>query len=217
MVPEHWGIERLKHSVESLKNGVWGSEPQMDNKDMPCVRIADFDRNALRVILEEQIIRNVPHLESCGHALSRRDLVLDKSGGGEEQPVSCVVLFDDSSPAVCLSFLARMSVASGMSSSYWRYVHAVAYTARVNPKPIKQTSGIQNLDSAQYLDELTAFPPLPEQHTIAERLDADTARIEGIIADAEKTIALLRESHTAVISDAVTAKIDVRERHKEDA
>ena len=54
-------------------------------------------------------------------------------------------------------------------------------------------------------------PPLPEQRTIAAFLDRETAWIDEIVKKVEKSIDLLREHRTALISAAVTGKIDVRE------
>ena len=56
-----------------------------------------------------------------------------------------------------------------------------------------------------------ALPSLPEQHTIAAFLDHETAKIDALIAKVRKAIDLLREQRTALISVAVTGKIDVRE------
>jgi type I restriction enzyme S subunit len=61
------------------------------------------------------------------------------------------------------------------------------------------------------------IPTSKEQQAIAAFLDAETARIDSLIADAEKAIELLRESRTALISDAVTGKIDVRDWQQENA
>jgi len=46
---------------------------------------------------------------------------------------------------------------------------------------------------------------------IAAFLDRETARIDALIAKIRDAIALLRELRTALISAAVTGKIDVRE------
>ena len=56
-----------------------------------------------------------------------------------------------------------------------------------------------------------AGPPLPEQRAIAAFLDRETARIDALAEKVEKSIDLLREYRTALISAAVTGKIDVRE------
>ena len=48
------------------------------------------------------------------------------------------------------------------------------------------------------------FPPTREQTTIATFLDRETAKIDGLIAEQEKLIALLAEKRQATISHAVT-------------
>lgn len=48
------------------------------------------------------------------------------------------------------------------------------------------------------------FPPLPEQHAIAEFLDRETAKIDALVEEQRRLIALLAEKRQAVISHAVT-------------
>ena len=97
-----------------------------------------------------------------------------------------------------------------MSPSFWRYVHHAAYSLRVNTKSVKQTSGIQNLDPRQYLNESEPFPPSDEQSAIATFLDLETAKIDALIAEQNRLIRLLQERRSALISAAVTGQIDVR-------
>ena len=203
-VPGHWGVDRLKASIVTSKNGIWGEEPKGDEDDTPCVRVADFDRQKLRVELTEPTIRNVTSREREGRTLNKGDLLLEKSGGGENQPVGCVVLYDDERPAVCSNFVARVQLKPGMVSSYWRYVHAAAYAVRLTTGSINQTSGIQNLDQDRYYNERAAFPPPEEQTAIATFLDRETAKIDALVAEQQKLITLLQEKRQAVISHAVT-------------
>jgi len=97
-----------------------------------------------------------------------------------------------------------MRLAHGMNPSFWRYTHHAAYSLKVNTKSIKQTSGIQNLDQQQYLDERAPFPPGEEQSAIATFLDRETAKIDALIAEQQRLIELLQEKRQAVISHAVT-------------
>jgi type I restriction enzyme S subunit len=203
-VPEHWHLDRMKWSTRNCKNGVWGDEAKQDENDIPCVRVADFDRPRLRVALNEPTIRNVSASERVGRVLRQGDLLLEKSGGGEGQPVGCVVLYNDPKPAVCSNFVAKIEVATGMDSSFWRYLHAAAYAIRLNTRSIKQTSEIQNLDQQQYLDEIAAFPSEAEQTSIAAFLDLETAKIDALVAEQRRLIELLKEKRQAVISHAVT-------------
>jgi len=54
-------------------------------------------------------------------------------------------------------------------------------------------------------------PPTPEQRAIAAFLERGTARIDALIAKVRDAIDRLKELRTALISAAVTGKIDVRE------
>jgi type I restriction enzyme S subunit len=58
----------------------------------------------------------------------------------------------------------------------------------------------------------TPLPPLPEQTNIVAFLDQETAKIDNLIQQAQKATTLLQERRTALISAAVTGKIDVRNK-----
>jgi type I restriction enzyme S subunit len=53
-------------------------------------------------------------------------------------------------------------------------------------------------------------PPVAEQIAIASFLKREFAKADALTAEAEKAIALLKERRSALISAAVTGKIDVR-------
>ena len=55
------------------------------------------------------------------------------------------------------------------------------------------------------------IPPIPEQRAIAAYLDRETAKTDAAVAEIETSIAHLEEYRTALISAAVTGKIDVRQ------
>jgi type I restriction enzyme S subunit len=60
-------------------------------------------------------------------------------------------------------------------------------------------------------DFRTPLPPLPEQVAIADYLDRETARIDALTERVRNAIDRLQEYRTALITAAVTGKIDVRE------
>ena len=57
-----------------------------------------------------------------------------------------------------------------------------------------------------------AVPPQNEQELIVAFLDQETAKIDNLIQQAQKATTLLQERRTALISAAVTGKIDVRNK-----
>lgn len=207
-VPDHWDVKRLKYSISSCRNGIWGEDAAGDENDIPCVRVADFDRTSLRVTLKDPTIRNVTAKEKNNWLLSRGNLLLEKSGGGEKQPVGCVVLYADDRPAICSNFVARMEIAPGFDSSYICGIHAAAYSIRLSAGSINQTSGIQNLDQERYFNERAAFPLQLEQQSISKAIDRETTRIDTLITKKTRFIELLQEKRKALITHAVTKGLD---------
>lgn len=58
------------------------------------------------------------------------------------------------------------------------------------------------------------LPPIVEQAAILARIAKQSVSIDDLIGKANTAIALMREHRTALISAAVTGKIDVREAHQ---
>ena len=199
-----WIPLRLKYTVRSVRNGVWGEDPDDDGTDVRCVRAADFDRLRFRTNIESAPLRHIPAAQLRPHLLAYGDLVLEKSGGGDTQPVGLVVLFDHHLPAVCSNFAARMRVAKGFDPRYLCYLHAYLYSVGVNTKSIKQNTGIQNLDAQAYLSERVLVAPSDEQRVIADVLDRETGKIDELVAKKQRLIELLEEKRTALISHAVS-------------
>jgi type I restriction enzyme S subunit len=99
-----------------------------------------------------------------------------------------------------------MPVAQGHDPRFLTYLHQALYGLRVPERSIKQTTGIQNLDSDEYLNEKVALPALAEQRAIADFLDRQTAAIDGLIEMKKRSVALLEEKRQALITTVVTGQ-----------
>ena len=215
-IPEHWEIGRLKNSIKSCRNGIWGDEPQGDNNDVACIRVTDFNRINMEIEVNDITIRNIPASKQKMYLLKYGDLLIEKSGGGEKQPVGFVTIFKHNIPAVYANFIARMELKEEKAySGFYKYVHSAMYSVRLNVRSIKQTTGIQNLDTNYYFEERVIYPPLNEQKAIANFLDQKTAEIDALIADKEKLIELLQEKRQAIITEAVTKGLNPNVRMKD--
>lgn len=214
--PPHWTIDRLKWSVEGFFSGIWGDEPNGID-DIICVRVADFDRIRFKVVEAPPTLRAIEPRERINRLLRSGDLLIEKSGGGDNQPVGAVVHFDRDFEAVSSNFVARMTPAFGMYPRYWSYVHATLYAARLNLPAIKQTTGIQNLDTDAYLNQSVPFPPFAEQIAIADYLDRETSHLDALIVAKERILDLLAEKRRTLIANAVTrglqAQTPLRDSH----
>ena len=208
-VPAHWSVKRLKNSIICSKNGIWGDEEKFDENDMYCLRVADFNRTNFKISETNLTIRNINPKDYENRKLKKGDLLLEKSGGGDKQPVGFVVLNTVAKKSVCSNFIAQLKLAENMNAQFWVYFHQFLYSLRINVRSIKQSTGIQNLDETLYFNELACYPPFEEQAAIADYLDQETAKIDRLCDTVNQTIGRLKEYRTALITQAVTGKIKV--------
>jgi type I restriction enzyme S subunit len=75
----------------------------------------------------------------------------------------------------------------------------------------KEGATVESLELELVKSTPTPMPSQSEQHAIAAFLDRETARIDALVAKVRDAIDRLKELRTAIISAAVTGKIDVRE------
>ncbi len=95
-----------------------------------------------------------------------------------------------------------------------RFLHAVISSDVIQNQIFSTENGAarEGLPFSQIANLILALPPLPEQRAIADYLDRETARIDALIQKIEASIETWKEYRTALITAAVTGKIDVREK-----
>jgi len=71
-------------------------------------------------------------------------------------------------------------------------------------------STVTNLHLEKIAEFKIPVPPVEEQSEIVSYLDRETAKLDQLIVAAEAAVTLLQERRGALISAAVTGKIDVR-------
>jgi type I restriction enzyme S subunit len=76
---------------------------------------------------------------------------------------------------------------------------------------IVNPGAVPSINEGQISSQRIALPPLAEQRAIVAHLDEKCGKIDQLKAKAERAIALLKERRGALISAAVTGKIDVRD------
>jgi type I restriction enzyme S subunit len=88
---------------------------------------------------------------------------------------------------------------------YYHFQPLFHYERGLIPDHMQASFRIEDLYGYQI-----AVPPEDEQLAIHRALAAETAKLDTLTAEAERAIELLQERRTALISAAVTGKIDVR-------
>ena len=202
-IPSDWDVLRLKNTVNGCVNGFWGDEPKGAN-DIIVLRVADFNRDNLKIFDNKLTYRSVTTKELSNRLLKYGDLLIEKSGGGDKTLVGCVVLFDKNYKAITSNFVGKLTPYENFHSVFLNYVFSTLYFCNRNYLSIKQTTGIQNLDTTSYLNEFFCFPNLKTQTKIANFLDQKTAQIDQAIALKQQQIEKLGEYKQIVIQNAVT-------------
>lgn len=95
-----------------------------------------------------------------------------------------------------------------------KFIEHLLHTKSAAEEIRRFSRGIADFRMRLYWDHFRALkvclPPLEEQDRILLEIDAETARIDGLIALTERSVDLLREKRAALITAAATGKIDVR-------
>lgn len=198
----------------SVRAGTWGDEPLGDGSDVFCVRAADFDRQRFRVKPDKLPLRSVDPRLVSELRLLRGDIVLEKSGGGADQPVGGAALYDLDLPAICSNFAARLRAETHVDPRYLNYLLAALYFAGVTAALAKQTTGIANLDVGAFLATRCQLPDLPGQRVVADYLDSELAALDDLVNEKRKLVDLLQERIDAAIMILVgqSALVDGGER-----
>ena len=212
-IPDEWEAKRLRYYFDYHAGGVWGDEENGNGNNMICFRVADFDFDHLGLAENDLTVRNIPENQHS-RILEKGDILLEKSGGGEKQTVGRAVRFDKDVRAVCSNFIEKLTPLKTHDSKFISYLMGVLYFETINTRSIKQTTGIQNLDLYSYLCEVVPFPSKEAQKAIADFLDRETAKIDGVVAKKQKLIELLKEKRQALITHAVTKGLDPKAKMK---
>jgi type I restriction enzyme, S subunit len=203
-VPAHWTIPRLRDVSRFSGGGTPArDEPSYWNGDIPWVSAKDMK--------SEYIHDTEEHITSAGLAGSSAQIVppgqllmVVRSGILKHTiPVSVNLV----SLAVNQDVKVLQSAPEVCDSRFlMRWVQG--FNAPLLLEWSKQGATVESIEHEYLSRTVLPLPPLPEQTAIASFLDRETAKIDALIAEQERLIALLQEKRQAVISHAVTKGLD---------
>jgi len=191
-IPSDWKIERFRHvfkeSSEKITGAVVGPMLsvsgyrgiEVKQYDSDNQRREDHDLIGYRVVRVGQLVVNTMWLNYAGLGVS--------SFEGHVSPAY-------------RSYYIKPEVS-------YRYIHHLMRSSIYVGGYTKFLTGIRPNSLQMGRDDLMSFPivlpPKIEQDEIACFLDRETAKIDDLVAEQERLIALLKEKRQAVISHAVT-------------
>ena len=218
-IPKHWEVRRMKYCFNSHVVGSWGQEQLYNNNDIICIRVADFAFDKMSIAtkaIDEYTKRNYSNHIISKLILHQNDILIEKSGGGDNTPVGRCIIVDIDYMAVYSNFIERLRVISLAYPKYMQYILFSFYKSNCIYNYIKQTIGIQNLDiSMMFNVEKVIFPPLDEQKKIADFLDNKVTEIDNLIDDTKKLIDKYKEYKQSLITEIVTKGLNHNVEMKE--
>jgi type I restriction enzyme S subunit len=99
----------------------------------------------------------------------------------------------------------------GFIARHCDHVWAFYWLSGLDLGEIANPGAVPSVNEYQMRNTPVALPPDPEQRAIVLFLDRETTRIDACVGKVRAAIKRLKEMRTALISSAVTGKIDVRE------
>jgi len=200
-VSEHWEVLPLRRVVKTIKTGGTPSgaeDSAFDDDGFDWYSPSDFEERTIlgksnRALSEEGkkevriFPKNTVMLVGIGATIGKVGLSIEISSCNQQiNGIVCGNLLDPLFTTYYLKTMRDFIVKCGK------------YT----------TLPIINQDETKNI--IFTLPPLHEQQAIAAFLDRETRKIDILAAEVEAAIEKLKEYRTALISAAVTGKIDVR-------
>ncbi len=206
-VPEHWEIKRLQFLCASIKAGPFGSAL---TKDM-------YVPDGYRVYGQEQVIPGdfsigdyyiTPEYfsELAQYAVQPGDVL-----------VSCVGTFgkiavvpEDVEPGIINPRLIRIRVNQLVSPVYLTVL--MQSSVVFEQFSLWSRGGTMDVINIGTLSGIVlSVPPASEQKAIIRYVEHEAGRIDALVNKTERSIELLKERRSALITAAVTGQIDLRE------
>ena len=203
-IPAHWAVRRLKTLLaEPLKYGANESASCTDSDCPRYIRITDIRENGM---LRDDSFRSLPENLARPYLLASGDILFARSGS-----IGRTFLYDSSwGKAAFAGYLIRARLTGNVEPPFIEYFtqsHAYKYWLFKN---CIQTT-IQNVSAERYANLNIPIPPLQEQLAIIDFLNRRAAKIDDLIYKIRQSIKLQKEFRSAIISAAVTGKMDARQ------
>ena len=202
-IPEHWQIWKLAHAFEIIGSG---TTPPSDTNDWYGDDINWVTTGELRedIILStsKKIKKKTLQYFSTLKIYPKGTILIAMYGATIGR---LGILGESATTNQACCALSNSNYLFNMYLFYW------LISFRQEIIQLSSGGGQPNINQEKVAALKISTPTLEEQKEIISFLDQETLKLRHLIAKANKVIELLKERRTALISAAVTGKIDVRD------
>lgn len=206
-VPAHWEVSRLKF-VARIQTGVAKGKTyeKVDTCEVPYLRVANVQDGWIDVNDVATIELPVGDIER--YRLQAGDVLMNE--GGDFDKLGRGAIWDGAIDP-CVHQNHVFSVRPVAVSPEWLDLTTSSSAAQFFFKGrSKQSTNLASISSTNLMELPLLVPPAHEQANIIQQVTQTRSRLDDLISAAEAAITLLQERRAALISAAVTGKIDVR-------
>jgi type I restriction enzyme S subunit len=203
-VPAHWELSPLRRAFTSMDYGVSASL-EIDGA-VAVLRMGNISGG--KVSLED-----LKYLDEVDSNLLLRagDLLFNRTNSLDQIGKVGLFVGNDTAMVSFASYLVRLRTTPECVPEFFGFLlNCAGVLAEARANAIVAI-GQCNLNPTRYGAFVIAIPPRDEQLQIAEFLNETCAKLDGLIQESDAARALLIERRSALISAAVTGKIDVRQ------
>ena len=207
-VPAHWVVSRVKNVASFITSGPRGWSDYIDESGEDIfLQSGDMD-NRLNVLFDKAKRIITPEgAEGVRTRLQDGDVVVCITGANTGR---VAVLGKVGQAAYVNQHLGLVRpYVLACNSRYLGY--ALSSSACQTYFNIEQYGLKEGLSLTDLAEAPLMVPPLTEQVKLVEVIENQLGNLDGLTADSEMTVELLQERRSALISAAVTGKIDVRD------
>lgn len=209
-VPAYWEVKKLSHHIVSLETG-WtpNSEQRLAEDDewavlkVGCVRSGVFHEDEHKALAAGVVPDETLEVRAGDLLMSRANtLELVGSVGLVKRTRRYLTLSDKT---------FRLRLAPSLLPEYANYLlQSSASRSQIELAANGASASMKNIGQVSILGLILPVPTIAEQEAILSHLDRELAIIKRLADRAQKMIGGLKERRAALISAAVTGKIDVR-------
>ena len=189
MTPKKGGTYKKLGEICEVLNGLWkGKKPPYIN--VGVIRNANFTKEfTLRFDNVEYLDVELKQYEK--RKLKKGDLIIEKSGGSDKQPVGRAVLFEKEDGNFSFSnFTSVLRMKDKSILSRFLYIYLLHIYLRGDTLTMqKATTGIHNIEFDKYLNIDVPIFDIKDQHRIVTRLDKLSENIKALEENQRKIVA----------------------------
>jgi type I restriction enzyme, S subunit len=197
---------RLRDLLVTEFSGAWGDDPRPGRPTATVLRATDIDDQG-HIRVRSGVRRSLPRATLSAKRLQSGDVLLETSGGSPAQPVGRVAYFSGEEPEkeyLTSNFFRALRAGKDVDGRYLTYLLVHRYHQSSIWRFQQQTTGIINLNTADYLDQVIDLPPLVSQRRTSTILDA----VDSQIFTSGRLIGKLRLVREGLLDRLLRAPID---------